>query len=1296
MPGLEDAITYCQDARDILKTKGLFSDLFSRFGANENEESKKANAAFTNVVDKLNDLKKKNLQDYGILTGEFSNVSELLGKDIQTNDKSLGLTLIAQLVHLGNCIDDKLGAQVNLRDSLATLTRAVDGIYAAELIVAKKKADELKNKNTQQPAHTLYGGAFNFDGTIPTRITNAEFVATPNPTDPPEQRPKSVTNGIKWLAGVEKEHSKGLKLHTDYEAYKAKMDQAEAHRRELFLLSTGIKDYSETFTDAMNAARRTAVAPAPNGSPHDFKEADAGLTSVIATYNELKSAAKAAKEKALLEAEQKPVYEDKVRRINNDIRELKKHPGTKSAVDKLEKSLQDSEVHKNAGDFKLAREELKGSTEAYKNGKAAADNSYKTMDPSYKLKLVEARNKLSEVERLVGRSQFETIATYRKGIHDSEIALSNASPPSNVSTVLATEKNKITDIITALSRIATSQQGKHDTCVTSKNLASTEMEEFQSLYLINNYKVLPLFRQAESEFAVDNYDEAKRLYEGVTTTLATLKQLPENEPAYISWGDIKNDRAFSSQLESLAKVRSENCHSLKQFALLESTTTALLENLSQNRDYRAAVAIAPRVTAAAPVIEDILSKYYSTESKRKELINPTKAAVDAATLKISELATKSGDVKPFENDLNTFKNEWEHVRSGNDFENEQALDNAFNEFKTKLAEKIVDPIGAMLSAYDSNLALQPDPNVTANQLRDDEKAALEALKQSIKDAKTSETKKEFETKLSRISATIMSMKKDALAYNSLQSRGTPLPPIAHPVISNATTKLDDIRKRVQNALSENPLPDFTFLRDAVAVLEAELTAVFVELDRLRVAKRVEANNKIEECLAIVTTLMTVNLKFAPYFKPFTGRVGDLKAMADSKIWTTVDQCAEAATAWQLELTRTTPPALTQSFTAIQTVLVNIQKGLVNENLMTHLPERLKALNMRFQTIEQNLYKEGPVGSAANAAVEFLKEVNTAVSAAADAGAARLEITRLANLCTLALVNMTDAPSQKESFEAMITSASKPAEGSEIFARQRLEVIKIQIDQLNLPESAGVRLEMEQSKAVQKNTEDLRKKEFDKALDVFKKKLFIEAQTLMNSTMPNHNSDLYNKITELQKDAETMSKQKFIDTAIEKLDAARTAAHQFLKNPLSIQVNARNKLTKVGDDWLKTISTFVKSMNELKAAVKTSMEDENIGKTTQTFGADSFIAMEKPLTEAARSFDANKFTNYIREMVDNPTKVKEYREAKEDALRFVRAYQTIVNDDPVLLSAASNPFGVVVSLSSVKEALRVLELNLRSA
>ena len=119
-------------------------------------------------------------------------------------------------------------------------------------------------------------------------------------------------------------------------------------------------------------------------------------------------------------------------------------------------------------------------------------------------------------------------------------------------------------------------------------------------------------------------------------------------------------------------------------------------------------------------------------------------------------------------------------------------------------------------------------------------------------------------------------------------------------------------------------------------------------------------------------------------------------------------------------------------------------------------------------------------------------------------------------------------------------------------------------------------------------------------------------------------------------------------------------------------------------------------------VEESMTTENARSVENSegekFAAASFTAMKEPLTEAARSFEATKFPDYIDKILkaDDPANVREYRRLKEDALRFVRAYQTIVTKDPVLLSAASNPFDVVVSLSSVKDALRVLEINLRSA
>jgi hypothetical protein len=242
------------------------------------------------------------------------------------------------------------------------------------------------------------------------------------------------------------------------------------------------------------------------------------------------------------------------------------------------------------------------------------------------------------------------------------------------------------------------------------------------------------------------------------------------------------------------------------------------------------------------------------------------------------------------------------------------------------------------------------------------------------------------------------------------------------------------------------------------------------------------------------------------------------------------------------------------------------------------------------------------------------------------------------------------------------------------------------------------LKEEQSKAREKNKEDLEEIQFEAEREVFTKKRFPEAKVLMESTKPNENSDLYGKISELTNEADKEFKARNFAMALKKLEAARTAAQRFLNNPRSIEVNAKNNLKALGENWLKTISTFVKSMNELKAVVEASMTAENEGKNPPKYNADSFTAMKEPLTEAARSFEATKFRDFIDKIskADDPAKVKEYRQLKEDALRFVRAYQTIVTKDPVLLSAASNPFNVEVSLSSVKDALRVLEINLRSA
>ena len=1286
MPTLEDAIKYCKDARDILGTPGYFR-------TRDTVESKAAKKALDAVTRKLAAFKKTKLgKAYTDFEDEFIALAKI-SKD--SNDKSRALTLTAQLVHLGNRIDlaivknggTVVGTVVDSKISLSTLTTTVEKIYQDELKAANDRKGELTPLNKD---HTdLYGGPFTFDAAISAPIANAVYVATVIESASPEERLKAFTNAIGWLAGVKTAHSEGLKLHTDYEAYKTQMDKAEKYRVELFLLSTVEVDYSKTFTDEMDAARDAALAA---GRPHDFQTAVTVLTAVISTYNNLKQGAKAAEGKEKLAAEKKPDYDDKVRRIQNDIRELEALPGTQSAVKTLKQKLKASEIEAGKKEYVIARQLLEGSNDARKAGKAANDNFNKTMDSVYKTALENARKKLLEVERLVGRSKSQTIAGYRKEIDESVMKLSE----DKINNLVA-QKAEISRIFGELQALATTEAEKLRACEFAKNAATKNIEEFQKLYLIANYDVLPKFRQAESEFAVDNYGEAKILYEEVTSRLLAILGEDGNNLGYKTWET--NLAVFKTNLEKLNKVRKSTCQYLwplkyegskgsESLLQLEARATTLLKDLELTRDYSEANRIAKDVEQAMKThdIEGILKEYDDTAPKREELLKKTNDKIALANGKITELGKVKGHVEEFKIELKILQEQWMNdLERSNDLQTEDQLNSKFLEFVNKLTPAIITPIEEMLSAFAKNEKHEADPK--SPELTTNEKADLDKLTDSITAASNKKTAKEFEQKLSEISAKITLMKKDASAYESLGQKD---------YVDLKSAELDAIKTVLATEPAKDTVQDFVTLNTRVKALETDLASVIAALDTKRVSQRTAAINEIEPCSELLEQLKHGNPKFETYFKEFTNRFEDLRAMADSKILTTVDQCCVAASALKVELNGLLNGS---SFSEINGDLKHIEEEF--EKLKDTLPVRLEGLKMRFEKrIEPDLYEKGPdVGKSK--VVAFLTEVKAAVEDAKAAKTSKDAITVLVNECSALLRTMTDALESKTSFQGMITSASTPAEGDEESAQQTLEIIKMQIKRLK-EMSAEDLLKEEQSKVREKNTEELRRIRFEAELKVFTDKLSKEATILMESTKPNENSNFYAEISELRDEADKMFKARNFDGALKKLDAARIAAQRFLNNPFSIKVNARNNLKKVGEDWLKTISTFVKSMNSLKEKVEESMTTENARSVKNSEGekfvAASFTAMKEQLTEAARSFEATKFPDYIDKILkaDDPANVREYRRLKEDALRFVRAYQTIVTEDPVLLSAASNPFGVVVSLSSVKDALGVLEINLRRA
>jgi hypothetical protein len=1308
---LKRATEWCRGARAILKTKGLL-------GRNATELSDQAKAAHAKVKKNLEELKKKAVLPpgtYEMLAGEFVTLSEL-GKDsAEYNDPSLALTLTAQLEHLSNRVDFALrkitdttldeSTDVALAESRTTLIAAVTVQYEKVLDAAKRRQLELEGKKQ---------GMFTFHEPVAKLIADAVIAAN---TAGSSERETSLTNAITILKDVEKEYLAAVARHTDctnysikdnearlkraqlfligptytagidevlrdatalanasnfagavtkldkplttaydkairdnnvskpQQAYIAKMAQAKAHERDLFARSKSGKNYAESISKNIAIAETFASV-----NPPDFVSAAQALADTQSLYDTLNRMANEDEQKQLTAARQKPVYEDEVIRIENAISKLKELPGTKSAVTELQRLLTAGSAKLTATeDYEQAYNALAGLTAAYQQGLTAAKNFDATVgNELYRTNLAEAKLQLQRLDGLVGRSQFELIAEKQKVIDDSMMRVSNGGS-------VDTETLTIGTLAVDLKRKANDVVPLRDDCIRKKTEATARIKAFQERYLIAKYDILPKFREAEAEFGLDNYLLATQLYTDFITELTRIEALPENEPAYDVWQIVQADLKITGAITSLAKVRSESCQSLLQFAPLESETTALLNNLSQTRNYIAANEVAARVRVAALDIEDILTRYRSMDNKRGELRNFTNAEIAAATTKIDELKTKLGDVEQFKNLLDTFKNEWEKSLM-TAFDTEGAFDAAFVEFKTNLANKIVAPITNMLA----------DPT--------------ELLK-SQEAAKTNSTAKLIKQKLLEISATIKSMNKDALAYESFGYTTE---------IDAATTELKNLTE-----LAKDPA-EYVNALNQLSLLGDKLTVVIGKLGRDRVAQSDAAKQALQDCLTSLNLLKSSHKKFEPYFRALTGRVGDLRSMADSQICSTVQKCGETANA--LKSREITP--LTDAFTAIDVVLDNINININDRDLNTHLPERYKILNFRFEKeVKLDLYSKGPVAGKA-AAEGFLNDVRTAVQNAKDALRIKEEIKRLVSECNSKLALMTDVPHLQASFLAMITSASTPLEGGEVSALQRLRSILGQIETLLSPAAAQARLEMEKNTREQETTAKLRLAQYQSKRDVLDKNQIRQAAERKKGMESDEvNSDLYKQIAELRKEADKMLEKGLVDTAFEKLEAARTTALQFLNNPFSIQVTARKNLSKVGERWAQTISTFVKSMNSLQIAVSDSMTVEN----QSTPGKFNIQEVMSPLSEATRSFEATKFVDYIQKIVTELAKdkmdlaaAKAYREAKEDALRFVRAYQTIVQKDPVLLSAASNPFGVNVSLRSVGDALRDLEVNLRRA
>jgi len=206
-------------------------------------------------------------------------------------------------------------------------------------------------------------------------------------------------------------------ISKEQQEYIKKMAEAQARARELATRNHDGIDYAKEILRNIDFAKQII---AKSITP-DFKSAAQVLGDTKSIYETQRKLADKSDEQRLATTRHKPVYDDKVLRINSAINELEALPGTKTFEAQLEQLLvAGANVVKSSQDYVAAYKALQGLTAAREQGlKAAASFRNSVGDELYRTNLLEAEVQVKRLDELVGRSQFAYIAVKQLSIDNT-------------------------------------------------------------------------------------------------------------------------------------------------------------------------------------------------------------------------------------------------------------------------------------------------------------------------------------------------------------------------------------------------------------------------------------------------------------------------------------------------------------------------------------------------------------------------------------------------------------------------------------------------------------------------------------------------------------------------------------------------------------------------------------------------------------------------------------------------------------------------------------------------------------
>ena len=440
-------------------------------------------------------------------------------------------------------------------------------------------------------------------------------------------------------------------------------------------------------------------------------------------------------------------------------------------------------------------------------------------------------------------------------------------------------------------------------------------------------------------------------------------------------------------------------------------------------------------------------------------------------------------------------------------------------------------------------------------------------------------------------------------------------------------------------------------------------------------------------------------RFKGYFETQKERVGELRAMLENPRPGVVQAAVDELQKMKDGVAQF-DPTTDNSFTGVRKKYDEVKDLLDNSDLEKALASRRKLLKFR---LKKEIDPEMVTGADPQALLEklngFEKSIQDAIGKAKEAMKQRGEIKLAIEDVKARLKELKKpenlgegAPNMIKDLEARVSAAEKVDEGAE---SRLLAGLKSAQNILTLVEANKQNATDYERTAIEK---DLRaeklKARYESQRDLFKTVDRPAAEKVYKDTDSKDKEEgYYKRIADAYKDAKKFAEQGNYQAALERVVAARDAAHEFVENPMGSRVSSRGMFKKVLARYRKEADFLISQLHEIADAVVTAAEG----------GANDAIAAAAKGAETIRRASSLIDPSFFGTIIDSLEKtlderrVTDARTIKEDGLRRVRVLQRRLTTEPVFSAVGGNPFRhSSAGPTGLLAVLRDLEANLRRA